>query len=118
MPGVRDPLEEVLAACDEFTERHRGRPVTYAYVLLRGVNDQASHATALARLLRGRRHHLNLIPYNPVQGSAFARPTGPEMSAFLERLRQAGLNVSLRHSRGAGIDAACGQLRLRTSHGT
>jgi 23S rRNA (adenine2503-C2)-methyltransferase len=111
MPGVRDSLSDVLAACDEFTERHRGRPVTYTYVLLRGVNDQRTHAGALVRLLQGRRHHLNLIPYNPVEGSAFASPSGPERAAFMRRLKDAGLNVSLRDSRGASINAACGQLR-------
>ena len=113
MPGVRDPLDEVLSACDEFSQRHRGRPVTFTYVLLRGINDQPSHAAGLIGLLRNRRHHLNLIPYNAVEGAPFARPGGVEMAAFLRRLQRAGLNVSLRHSRGKSIAAACGQLKAR-----
>lgn len=113
MPGVRDSITDVLAACDEFSDRLRGQPVTYAYVLLRGVNDQPEHAAQLADLLRGRRHHLNLIPYNPVEGLAFSRPREAEMSAFVRRLRRAGINVSVRHSRGDSVNAACGQLRVR-----
>jgi len=111
MPGARDALRDVLAACDEFTERHRGRPVTYTYVLLGGVNDQPTHARGLVSLLSGRRYHLNLIPYNAVERSPFVRPPGAAMTAFLRRLRDAGLNVSLRRSRGGAINAACGQLR-------
>jgi len=114
MPGVRDSLPEVLAACNEFSARHRGRPVTHAYVLLRGVNDQPEHARELAALLKPLRHHLNLIPYNVVKGMPFERPSASEARAFARRLEEAGLNVSLRKSRGQSIDAACGQLRART----
>ncbi|MBM3474061.1 MAG: 23S rRNA (adenine(2503)-C(2))-methyltransferase RlmN [Armatimonadetes bacterium] len=113
MPGVRDLLTEVLAACDEFSARHGGQPVTFAYVLLRGVNDQPGHAAELARLLAGRRHHLNLIPYNAVEGLPFERPAKHEAEAFRGRLERAGLNVTLRRSRGQSINAACGQLRAR-----
>jgi len=111
MPGARDALQDVLTACDEFTARHRGRPVTYTYVLLEGVNDQPAQARGLASLLSGRRHHVNLIPYNAVEGARFVRPSGTEMAAFMRRLQDAGLNVSLRHSKGGAINAACGQLR-------
>jgi len=115
MPGVRDSLEEVLAACDEFSARHAGRPVTFAYVLLRGVNDQPDHARGLEQLLRRRRHHLNLIPCNEVEGLPFRRPSKPEMEAFTRRLEGAQLNVTLRRSRGQSINAACGQLRRAQS---
>ncbi|MBM3500357.1 MAG: 23S rRNA (adenine(2503)-C(2))-methyltransferase RlmN [Armatimonadetes bacterium] len=111
MPGVRDALVDVLAACDEFSARHGGRPVTFAYVLLRGVNDQPEHAQELAQLLGRRRHHLNLIAYNAVEGLPFERPAPREMEAFAARLERARLNVSLRRSRGQSINAACGQLR-------
>jgi 23S rRNA (adenine2503-C2)-methyltransferase len=113
MPGVRDSLAEVLGACDEFSARHGGQPVTFAYVLLRGVNDQPGHAAELAHLLSGRRHHVNLIPYNPVEGLPFERPAKHEAEAFRGRLERAGLNVTLRRSRGQSINAACGQLRAR-----
>ena len=119
MPGVRDPLEDVLAACEVFTQRHGGQPVTFGYVLLRGVNDQPAHAEGLVRLLKGRRHHLNLIPHNPVAGHPFDRPGEQQADAFARRLQAAGLNVTLRRSRGRSINAACGQLRAgQFSRGT
>lgn len=111
MPGVRDPVDELLLACDDFSAQRRGQPVTFAYVLLRGLNDQPYHAEALAGLLRGRRHHLNLILYNPVEGLPLEQPTPREAEGFRTRLERFGLNVSLRKSRGRSIHAACGQLR-------
>ncbi len=115
MPGVRDSLEEALAACDEYSARHGGQPVTFAYVLLRGINDQPEHARGLAKLLGRRRHHLNLIPYNEVEGLAFERPAKHEAEAFAARLERAKLNVTLRRSRGQSINAACGQLRAAST---
>jgi 23S rRNA (adenine2503-C2)-methyltransferase len=115
MPGVRDALADVLAACDEFSERHGGQPVTFAYVLLRGMNDRPEHAAGLVHLLAHRRHHLNVIPYNAVEGKPFEEPSDAEARKFVHWLRSAGLNVSLRRSHGRGINAACGQLRRRAS---
>ena len=63
-------LGAVIAAADAYFEQ-TGRQITYEYVLLRSVNDRASDAQALARLLRARRAHVNLIPYNPVTGLPF-----------------------------------------------
>ena len=66
-------LAAVIAAADAYFEK-TGRQVTYEYVLLRSVNDRAADAKALARLLKARRAHVNLIPYNPVTGLPFDRP--------------------------------------------
>src|SRR3989440_10434203 len=60
-------LPDILAAADYFFER-TGRQVTFEYVLLRGLNDEPAHAAELAGLLRGRHAHVNLIPFNDVQG--------------------------------------------------
>ena len=66
-------LTAVLEAAD-FYFRTTGRQVTYEYVLLRGINDRLQDAQALARLLQGRKAHVNLIPYNPVAGLPYERP--------------------------------------------
>jgi 23S rRNA (adenine2503-C2)-methyltransferase len=87
------------------------RQVTYEYVLLRGLNDQPSHAEELARLLRGRQTHINLIPFNDVAGLPFGRPLQPTLADFVARLKRRGLVVHVRKRKGADIDAACGQLR-------
>src|SRR5262249_40186539 len=105
-------LKEILSAADYFFERS-GRQVTYEYVLLGGTNDAAEHANELAKLLRGRRAHVNLIPYNHVAGLPYHPPAPTELSAFVNILRRSGISVKVRKRKGSTIDAACGQLRRR-----
>jgi 23S rRNA (adenine2503-C2)-methyltransferase len=114
VPAMRGtPVEDVLAAGDDWFER-TGREVTYEIVLLAGVTDTREHATALAARLVSRRCSVNLIPFNAVEASGFRRPDPASVEAYRVRLADAGLVATVRHSRGAGSDAACGQLRLRT----
>jgi 23S rRNA (adenine2503-C2)-methyltransferase len=103
-------LDAILAAADYFFEK-TDRQVTYEYVLLGGLNDEVAHAAELARLLRGRHAHVNLIPFNDVQGLPYRRPEQEALGAFVERLRRDGLSVKVRKRKGSEIDAACGQLR-------
>jgi 23S rRNA (adenine2503-C2)-methyltransferase len=110
MKGV--PVDEVLAAGDDWFQ-HTGREVTYEYVLLGGHNDTDGHAQRLARRLRGRRCTVNLIPFNPVAGSPWQRPTGRDVERFRAALEAARVIATVRWSRGVESDAACGQLRLR-----
>jgi 23S rRNA (adenine2503-C2)-methyltransferase len=105
-------IDAILEAADYFFER-TGRRVTYEYVLLSGINDSLAHARELARLLRGRCAHVNLIPFNDVDGLPYRRPTPAALSAFVSELRGAGINVKVRKRKGSDIDAACGQLRRR-----
>ncbi len=100
----------VLAAADEFFDA-TGRRVTFEVVLLAGVNDRPEHAKALVRRLRGRPALVNLIPYNPVEGLLFRRPSATATARFAQLLEAGGLNVAVRHRKGDRIDAACGQLR-------
>jgi 23S rRNA (adenine2503-C2)-methyltransferase len=103
-------LPAILEAADFFFEQ-TGRQVTYEYVLLRDLNDSAEHARELARLLRGRRAHVNLIPFNDVEGLPYRRPTDEALAAFVAGLRDADVSVKVRKRKGSEIDAACGQLR-------
>lgn len=103
-------LEAILSAADYFYET-TGRQVTYEYVLLGEINDRPEHAGELARLLRGRQAHINLIPFNDVEGLPYRRINEAALSTFLAVLRGAGLSVKVRKRKGADIDAACGQLR-------
>lgn len=141
MPGMaRWDLADLIAACAAFSEARSGQPVTFAYVLIEGVNDRFEDAERLAVLLRPLPHHLNLIPLNPVahllpppppadrgptsapgpsQGRellrSLRRPNPYRVQAFYRACRRLGLNASVRRSKGCRIDAACGQLRRRTS---
>ncbi len=103
-------LDAILAAADYFYEQTH-RQVTCEYVVLRGVNDQPRHADELARLLHGRQAHVNLIPFNVVEGLPYRRPAQESLDDFVARLRRRGIVVHVRKRKGADIDAACGQLR-------
>jgi 23S rRNA (adenine2503-C2)-methyltransferase len=108
----RTGLAAILEAADYFHER-TGRQVTFEYVLLGGINDDATHARELARLLRGRQAHVNLIPFNDVEGLPYRRPTQDALTGFTQMLRQHSISVKVRKRKGSEIDAACGQLRRR-----
>lgn len=114
MPGASKwNLGQLLEACRHFSETHGGQPVTFAYVLLDGVNDSFDDCERLAKLLKNQPHHLNVIPFNEVEHAEFQAPIYPRVAAFVQACRRLHLNVSLRHSKGGDIDAACGQLRAR-----
>lgn len=108
----RYPLAEVLAAADRFATI-TGRRVSYEWVLLAGVNDTERDARELGRLLRHRLAHVNLIPFNPVDGTPYREPDRRSLRRFAAQVRSEGLNVTVRDTRGREGDAACGQLRSR-----
>ena len=78
--------------------------------MLDGVNDSAADAAQLADLLRDRPAKVNLIPFNPFDGSGFRRSPPAVIRRFQESLRQQGIVATTRKTRGEDIDAACGQL--------
>ncbi len=106
----RYPLAVLLAACRTYTESTHRR-LSFEYALMRGINDKPEHAQRLARLVQGMLCHVNLIPLNPVRGSAFQPSTKVDTEAFLNTLQQAGISATLRLRRGVEINAGCGQLR-------
>jgi 23S rRNA (adenine2503-C2)-methyltransferase len=104
------PIEELLAACRRFPLPFRQR-MTFEYVLLDGVNDTPQDALRLARLLKGIRAKINLIPFNDWEGSGFSRPPLPRILAFQAVLLEQAITATVRWSKGEDIGAACGQLR-------
>jgi 23S rRNA (adenine2503-C2)-methyltransferase len=103
----RWPIAECIDAAKAFRRAH-GRRVSVEYALIADVNDHAWQAEALAKLLRGTDIHVNVIPLNPTPG--FGVPASGRVHAFAEEARRAGVNVTIRDTRGRQIDAACGQL--------
>jgi 23S rRNA (adenine2503-C2)-methyltransferase len=85
--------------------------VFFEYVMLEDVNDSPEEAHRLARLLRGVRAKVNLIPFNDWEGSAFRRPPLPRILAFQAILLDAGITTTVRWSKGEDVGAACGQLK-------
>ena len=107
------PLAKLLPAVKAFSDQH-GRMVTLEFILIAEVNDTPEQARKLRDIARDLHAHVNLIPYNAVAGLPWRRPDGPKQEAFADVLRRAGLPVTLRREKGHDIDAACGQLRLKT----
>ena len=105
-------LDAILAAADAYFAE-TGRQVTYEYVVLGGLNDRPEHATQLAGLLAGRKAHVNLIPWNDVDGLPYRRPQDADLQNLIDTLRKAGVSVKVRKRKGSEIDAACGQLRRK-----
>ncbi len=110
--AAKIPIADLVASVREYFDR-TGREITVEYILLAGVNDQPEHAYELGSLCHKMRCNVNLIRYNPVAGLGYQRPTSYASQRFQARLRERGVNAHLRKSRGADIDAACGQLRRR-----
>jgi 23S rRNA (adenine2503-C2)-methyltransferase len=107
------PLAELSAACDYYQQR-KGRMITLEYILIAGVNDDLAQVRPLARLAQRLHAKVNLIPYNRVEGLAWERPGEASQEAFLAALVAQEVVATLRREKGHDIDAACGQLRLRT----
>ncbi|MEZ5942971.1 MAG: 23S rRNA (adenine(2503)-C(2))-methyltransferase RlmN [Planctomycetaceae bacterium] len=105
-------IQEIMRAANEYFQK-TGRRVSYEYCLLGGVNDGEVHAKQLAALLKGENAHVNLIPMNPVESLSLQAPTQPRTKQFVDTLTTHGVNVTTRKRKGADIDAACGQLRLK-----
>jgi 23S rRNA (adenine2503-C2)-methyltransferase len=107
------PLRELTAAC-EFYQKKKGRMITFEYILIAGVNDGLDQVTPLAKLARTLNAKVNLIPYNKVEDLSWERPTEATQEAFLAALEKQKITATLRREKGHDIDAACGQLRLKT----
>jgi 23S rRNA (adenine2503-C2)-methyltransferase len=109
-PAKRYSIAEIMEAAEEYV-RATKRRITYEYVLLRGVNDSPTAARALAKLLKGKLAHVNIIPFNPAPGLPFRRPPPARVELFKRELLRQGIDVTVRYSRGVRIQAGCGQLR-------
>lgn len=109
------PIAGLLDACWTYAAKRANRFITFEYVMLRDVNDAPAHADELVKLLLGRPAKVNLIPFNPFAGSEFERSSAETIRQFQDQLRQRGLVVTTRKTRGNDIDAACGQLAGKVS---
>jgi len=109
------PLDELLGECALYLNKAPRDFITFEYCMLKGVNDQISHAQELVSLMRkhaaqGLRCKFNLIPFNPFKESGLLRSDNDTVEKFASVLIQAGFVTTVRKTRGDDIDAACGQL--------
>lgn len=104
------PLKDLMAVCKTYFKDDNRRSITMEYVMLDGVNDTPLHAKQLIRVLDGVRAKVNLIPFNPFPNTDYQRSKTEAIFEFRDILMKAGLNTTIRRTRGDDIDAACGQL--------
>lgn len=104
-------IQELMEACREYTEK-TGRIITFEYTLVKGINDSLAHAGELINIVRPVRGRVNLIPLSPVEHYSGETPSTEVCTKFARKLERAGINVTLRRSKGGGVAAACGQLKL------
>jgi len=107
------PLAELTAACEDY-QKLKGRMITLEYILIAGINDSLEQVRPLAALARKLFAKVNLIPCNHVEDLPWERPGGEICEQFLAALEKQKVTATLRREKGGDIDAACGQLRLKT----
>ena len=107
------PLKELTAALNYY-QTQRGRFITFEYILIAGINDGLDQTRPLAQLAKNLNAKVNLIPYNTVEDLPWSRPDEETCEQFLRALRAQKVVCTLRREKGHDIDAACGQLRLKT----
>ena len=107
------PLKELVNAC-EYYQSENGRMITLEYILIAGINDGLDQTKPLATLAKRLHAKVNLIPYNKVEDLPWERPADAVCEKFLAALERLDVTATLRREKGGDIDAACGQLRLKT----
>ena len=107
------PLEDLYAILQEY-QRQTKRRISFEYIMINDFNVSDIDANALADFVHEFDHVVNLIPYNPVAGTEFERPSEKKIEKFFTFLKDVRkVNVTLRREKGTDIDGACGQLRLK-----
>ncbi len=107
----RYPIKELIAACKEYIER-TNRVITFEYILIKGANTSDGDALKLAKLLKGIKCKVNTITYNNIRVKDYVNPTQADIRNFIKILKDNGIQVTHRKSKGDDIDAGCGQLRI------
>jgi 23S rRNA (adenine2503-C2)-methyltransferase len=111
--NARYPIDRLIDAAAEYLEK-KGRRVSREWTRMAGVNDTVDQARALASIARELRAHVNVIALNPTPLAPQQRPSRAAVDRFMAWLEEFGAAATLRDTRGEDIDAACGQLRVRS----
>ena len=103
------PLTELIQSL-EYWYAYTKKQITFEYVVWEGVNDQKEDIQALVGLCKRIPSKVNIIQYNPIEGSSMKQAGQEVVDAYIKALTKARISVTYRRSRGVDIDAACGQL--------
>ena len=106
-------IEELLKACAAYPGANNARRITFEYVMLKDKNDSDADALELVRLIKAYKlpAKVNLIPFNPWPGVAYACSDPDRIARFSDIIFKAGISAPIRTPRGRDIMAACGQLK-------
>lgn len=107
-------IASIMDAVRAFPIDQRKR-VLFEYLLIDNLNDKIEHAKELVKLLNGIKAKVNLILFNPHEGSEYKRPSIENAVKFQDYLSAKGVTCTIRESKGLDISAACGQLKERLS---
>ena len=105
-------IESLLNSCKKYAEI-TSRRISFEYAMMKDINDSDNCAIELANRLKGILCHVNLIPSNEVVECKYQRSSAERLESFKKIISENGINVTIRRSLGADIDASCGQLRNR-----
>lgn len=94
----------------EYFYKETGNRISYEYIAFQRFNDSIEDAKNLVKLCKRFPVRVNIIEYNPIDGSDFVKSDADRIDVFAQHLRDHRIMVTIRRSRGKDIDAACGQL--------
>ncbi len=103
-------IESIIKALKNYPIDTRKR-IMFEYLMIKDLNDDINSAKKLVKLLHGIKSKVNLIYFNPHEGSIYQKPDEKSVTSFQTYLRDRGITCTIRESRGSDISAACGQLR-------
>lgn len=104
------PVEQLISACRKYFKK-TNRRISFEYAIIKDVNNSEECAFKLFELLKGLPCHINLIPANPVKENNYSAPSRRDIKNFQSQLEALNMNVTVRRTLGADINASCGQLR-------
>lgn len=110
MPFAEKFSLEELAKSIQYWYVKTSKPVTYEYLVWKGINDQDEDIKALINFCKMTPSKVNLIEYNPIGDEEFLQAEKDRIEAYETALEANGIRLTIRRSRGKDIDAACGQL--------
>jgi len=102
-------LEVLVDSLVYFYSKTKKR-IGFEYITFQDFNDTLEDAEKLYQICKKVPSMVNIIEYNPIDNAPFRKSTEHNIDDFATYLRDRGVMVTVRRSRGKDIDAACGQL--------
>jgi 23S rRNA (adenine2503-C2)-methyltransferase len=105
----QNDLKSLIESIEYFYRKTKNR-ISYEYIALRDFNDSLDDAKKLIKLCKRFPVRVNIIEYNPIEEDGYEKSHEDKITEFAKLVREAGIMITIRRSRGKDIDAACGQL--------